>query len=563
MTVGDRGPESADVQTLRAELDELLRARQFAAQRERRLSEALRAGHESDHAGSGHPSRQPDPELLRQLAQAQNLREGLGARCLELSDRLLAAEDRLLTGRSFAEPPRHPGHIPTGSAEQQRTNAPAGWGASPIPQQRPHSPAARFDAHHPGTPVGRGVPAGRPGPGATAPTAGAVPNRTRLGADRREAPTEQASWARTGIPGQAVGSPRPAEFLRAEHPHAERPALPQGTAGAWNPRSSEAGAAAGAAPAGRASAPAAQAVDHNGDRFRSAAPGHGPADPGHRPAAPGRGPAAPNQGGPHGVEDPTQPPGQLRPRTTVELVALVQRINGLHQQGATHESAAIVRQVAVMITPEDVARLATLLQENGPTGSSTYLARSVSAGAPEHAAATLAVLRRDGMIDEAADLFHTLWSASSAALPALLAALEQSGQSADGQTLLWERASAPAEELAELAQHLKAAGRTDDVRHLLRQAAGRPINEVAAIAGALNEETAMELVGELVRLRSASDIGRFGAAIQEATELYDTLLFAADDLEESRARSVFAALRTGGLPTQPAPRPRSRSRQRR
>ncbi|MFD7640956.1 hypothetical protein ACFV4P_09900 [Kitasatospora sp. NPDC059795] len=529
-------------------MDELLRARQFAAQRERRLSEELRAGRGPDHvSGPGRPSRQPDPELLRQLAQAQNLREGLGARCLELSDRLLAAEDRLLPGRSAAEPPLRPGRAPAGPLGRERTDPQAGWGAPPIPPQRPHSSA------------GRDTPAGRPDPERTDPTAGASPNRPRP-ADRPEGSAGQTSWARAGASGdQVAGGTRPAGpgLPRREGSHSERPGPHHGPAGAWNNRPGP------AAPVDRLSAPAGQPTGQqaglSNDRFRPVPSGRGPAVP--NPGVPN--PAAPHPGGAPGVEDAAQSSGPMRPRTTVELVALVQRINGLHQRGAAQESAAILRQVATMITAEDVAQLATLLQQNGPAGSSTYLARSVSAGPPEHAAAALAVLRRDGLLDEAADLFHTLWSASSAALPALLAALEQSGQSADGQTLLWERASAPAEELAELAQHLKAAGRTDDMRHLLRQAAGRPINEVAAIAGALNEESAAELIRELVRLRSASDIGRFGAAIQAATDLYDTLLFAADDLEESRARSVFTALRTGGLPTEPSPRPRSRSRSRR
>ncbi|MFD8783281.1 hypothetical protein [Kitasatospora sp. NPDC059599] len=71
---------------LRAELDELLRASRYASQRERRLNEAIRAS----------PGRQrPDGDLLRQLAQARTLREGLGARCLQLSDQLEALETRL------------------------------------------------------------------------------------------------------------------------------------------------------------------------------------------------------------------------------------------------------------------------------------------------------------------------------------------------------------------------------------------------------------------------------------------------------------------------------------
>ncbi|GJF28562.1 hypothetical protein KNE206_12620 [Kitasatospora sp. NE20-6] len=96
MTVQELGPTAADVQLLRTELDELLRARQYAAQREGRLAEAVGAAREPDRAhGYAQPQRFPDPELLRQLAQARTLREGLGVRCLELSERLLAVEDGL------------------------------------------------------------------------------------------------------------------------------------------------------------------------------------------------------------------------------------------------------------------------------------------------------------------------------------------------------------------------------------------------------------------------------------------------------------------------------------
>ncbi|MGW2252068.1 hypothetical protein ACWCXH_17985 [Kitasatospora sp. NPDC001660] len=68
---------------LRAELDELLRASRYAGQRERRLTEAIQAS----------PNRQrPDGDLLRQLAQARTLREGLGARCIQLSEQLQELE---------------------------------------------------------------------------------------------------------------------------------------------------------------------------------------------------------------------------------------------------------------------------------------------------------------------------------------------------------------------------------------------------------------------------------------------------------------------------------------
>ncbi|MFI9364642.1 hypothetical protein ACIG5E_26855 [Kitasatospora sp. NPDC053057] len=86
---------------LRAELDELLSASRYAGQRERRLNEAIRAA----------PGRRrPDGDLLRQLAQARTLREGLGARCLELSDQLHELESHLRQGQhpEDRQPPQHP-----------------------------------------------------------------------------------------------------------------------------------------------------------------------------------------------------------------------------------------------------------------------------------------------------------------------------------------------------------------------------------------------------------------------------------------------------------------------
>ncbi|MFF2349017.1 hypothetical protein ACFVVL_04460 [Kitasatospora sp. NPDC058115] len=106
---------------LRAQLDELLRARQYAGQRERRLTEALRAL----------PERQrPDGELLRQLTQARTLREGLGARCLELSDQLKALEDRLRQPAPRRWIPRQPTGTPT---DPPITPAPPAPPAPPVP----------------------------------------------------------------------------------------------------------------------------------------------------------------------------------------------------------------------------------------------------------------------------------------------------------------------------------------------------------------------------------------------------------------------------------------------
>ncbi|MER7669719.1 hypothetical protein ABTY61_14775 [Kitasatospora sp. NPDC096128] len=109
---------------LRSELDELLRASRYASQRERRLNEAIRAT----------PGRQrPDGDLLRQLAQARTLREGLGARCLQLSDRLEELELHL---RQQQHPQHHPEHTehaePPAPAPPQATPPPA-----PAPPARP------------------------------------------------------------------------------------------------------------------------------------------------------------------------------------------------------------------------------------------------------------------------------------------------------------------------------------------------------------------------------------------------------------------------------------------
>ncbi|ROR44460.1 hypothetical protein EDD39_2657 [Kitasatospora cineracea] len=548
MTVRNSGPDSVDVQMLRAELDELLRARQFAAQRERRLAEAVRAGHEPDHAPAyGRPPQQPDPELVRQLAQAQTLREGLGARCLELSDRLLAAEERQLAGRlaGRSAPSPAPGRSPEPSAQDFWAPGPAGPASPLVPPQRSFPTGARFgggpgsgSVHEPTDPTD---PTGATAPPAV-PATGAPPlrgARFRVGrplrAARRNEEHANAAQPRPGTGEHDTATRNGGPAIRAEEP----------TGTSW--------ARASAPNEGLGDARADSTVRPNAGRNATGNSGAGTA-PGSNSTAFRDSAAGPRA---------TAPEDGPRARTGAELVALAQRITDLHRQGAVHESAAIVAQVALMITPSDLAGLATLLRAQGPAGSSTYLARSVASGSPEHAAAALAELRQEGLVDEAADLFHALWSVSAQALPALLAALEQSDQSADGQTLLWERASAPAGELAELTGHLRASGRSDDARHLLRQAAGRPLKEVAAIATALDEESATALIGELVRLRSASDVGQFAAAIRGSAELYDALLFAADDLEESRARSAFAALRTAGLPTEPAPRSRSKSRPRR
>ncbi|WP_395296278.1 hypothetical protein ACF9IK_24670 [Kitasatospora hibisci] len=120
-----------DAIELRSELDELLRARQYADQRERRLADAVRAL----------PERQrPDAELLRQLTRARTLREEIGARCLELSEQLLDVEQRL---RQPAPRRAAPG---PGPAPQPDTDA-RFWGA----YDDPFAPSAPQPAPPPAT----------------------------------------------------------------------------------------------------------------------------------------------------------------------------------------------------------------------------------------------------------------------------------------------------------------------------------------------------------------------------------------------------------------------------
>jgi len=441
MAVQELNPQAADIQALRTELDELLRARQYAAQRERRLNEALRTATGGPEGVRGYvgAQQQPDPELLRQLAQVQTLRNGLGARCLELSERLLAMEDQL---RQSAEPAPPAAKRPTG---------------------------ARFGGAYQEAPVAQ----------PTVPTVEAAP-----------------------MTGARFGGVKPAAAKRKpESPESPRDAHPMQV-------------------------------------------------PDFHPAT-----AQPNTAQPSSAQPPAPTP-QLR--TTAELTALATRITSLHQRGSANESAAVAAQAAVMLAPADVARLVAMLRTGGPTGAAAYLARTAAHGAAAQAAGTLAELRRTGLTDEAAELFHALWGYPAAALPALLGALEDSGLAADGLTLLWEWGSAPPAELASLAALLRDSGRPEDARSLLHQAAGRQIGELAALTLGLDQSLALTLIGEVSRLRSASDLALFGGGLVHRPDLYEMLLAAVAALDESRTRSALAALRSAGLPTAPSPRPRSR-----
>ncbi|MBP0451703.1 hypothetical protein J5Y04_19450 [Kitasatospora sp. RG8] len=142
-TTGHIGESEQDALELRAELDELFRARQYANQRERRLREAVRAL----------PERQrPDGELLRQLDQARTLREDLGARCIELTEQLTALEGRLrqpaprqgdTAPRQGGPAPRQPAGAGFPDGVYEEASAPG------TPPPAPPATGARFDRPQP------------------------------------------------------------------------------------------------------------------------------------------------------------------------------------------------------------------------------------------------------------------------------------------------------------------------------------------------------------------------------------------------------------------------------
>ncbi|MGW2542276.1 hypothetical protein ACWC5I_15745, partial [Kitasatospora sp. NPDC001574] len=221
---GTGGGTEQDALELRAELDELLRARQYAGQRERRLFEAVRALPERQH---------PDGELTRQLAQARTLREGLAARCLELSDQLKILEDHLRQPAPRLRMPRQPTGARFGGGAYDEASAPS---MSPAPPP-PRATGARFGrftaqaqkAKGPTDPTGPAGPTGPTRPAEQAGPAGAVPGPAATTSPpppppaaeppRRRSPGELTTLADRiiGLYQQATGGHAPQQ---ATHHHA-------------------------------------------------------------------------------------------------------------------------------------------------------------------------------------------------------------------------------------------------------------------------------------------------------------------------------------------------------
>ncbi|MFJ8475857.1 hypothetical protein [Kitasatospora sp. NPDC094011] len=131
-SAGQQPEDEQRAAELRAELDELLRASRYASQRERRLNEAIQATPGRRH---------PDGDLLRQLAQARVLREGLGARCLQLSDQLQELEIELRQRQHpQPDPPEPRPHLhsrPHRTPQPRRSSQPH---QTPQPHQAPQPP---------------------------------------------------------------------------------------------------------------------------------------------------------------------------------------------------------------------------------------------------------------------------------------------------------------------------------------------------------------------------------------------------------------------------------------
>ncbi|WP_031067927.1 hypothetical protein [Streptomyces sp. NRRL WC-3742] len=129
-TAGQQLTIEQEAYELRTELDELLRASRYAGQRERRLNEAIRST----------PGRnRPDGDLLRQLAQARTLREGLGARCLQLSNQIQELEIQLRHDQQLhpGQQPQQPPSQPQPQPELQQPHQPPQPQPQPQPQEQP------------------------------------------------------------------------------------------------------------------------------------------------------------------------------------------------------------------------------------------------------------------------------------------------------------------------------------------------------------------------------------------------------------------------------------------
>ncbi|MFF4651962.1 hypothetical protein [Streptomyces sp. NPDC001380] len=504
MAVHDGDTASAQVDAIRTRLDELLAARRYAVQRERRLAAELRSGGlRSDGAAGG---------VEQELAQARTYRERLGAECVRLGEELKGAEARVrwsaaVRGEHAPAPGQAAGAAPDPAvpdpADAPQAAAPGGG--------RRGRPRRTGGARHGGVFTAEG-PADGPAEGLQpVPAAPVRPVGARFGGAAGEpVPADAPQGTGRGRGGREQREQRGRREYgehREQHPgRAQRTVRPAGREhpGGEDPSAQDTSAQDTSAQARPAEEPSAEA----------------------RPAA----------------------------RHTAAAGALAARVRALYAGGQGQQAAREVAAAAVSLSPADVAVLAGRLHADGPPGSSAYLARAAAGGGPGQVAGVLALLRQAELVEEAQELFHRLWAWPPDRLVPLFDALERTGQAADAATLLWESASAPPAGVAALAAALADAGRDADLRSLLGQASSRAPGEVAALAAALagagRAAECRVLLRAVVRGRTADDVAGLGSAltVRGLPEVYGVLLEAAGEAEPGRRRDVAAALRLADLP---------------
>ncbi|WP_327676741.1 hypothetical protein [Kitasatospora sp. NBC_00458] len=420
------GGTEQDALELRAELDELLRARQYAAQRERRLVEALRALPERQ---------QPDGESLRQLSQARTLREGLGARCLELSDQLKVLEDRLRQPAPRRRIPRQPTGARFGGGAYEEAPAPS------APPTHPSAPPVPPPPRATGARFGRLRAAGSPE--ATGPVG----------------PAAAAEETATATPPPPPPAPSPAPAPAPAPPPAGEP-----------PRRRSAGELT--ALAGRITALYQQAGHQQAPQHQT---GHHQA--GHRQAAPQEAEALLARAADH-----------LTPSDTAQLAALLAR------RGPAGTSVLLARSAA-RGAPERAAATLAELRQAGLAEEATELFHALWSYPVTALPALLGALERAGQHADGATLLWEWGSAPTSDLAALATRLHEADRAADARTLLRQAASRSSADLVDLVGALAAPLPA----LLLGEAAAlRPPGELVRLAAALSAAGLRQLYDELL-----------------------------------------------------------------
>ncbi|MEU0843094.1 hypothetical protein ABZ370_26950 [Streptomyces sp. NPDC005962] len=492
ITVHDAAPGTREA--LRARLAAMHRERLAAADREREVHAAQRAGAETTPDG--------DP-LDAALAWAQDDHYRATARCEELTARLEA-----LPSAEGQEPAGAPANTPPGPGPGPMRWPVMSTGPVAVPPGAPRRPVA--GAGPGGTPPG---PWSGPGPGPATgpgqrPVADAASAAGRVGAPPGAGP---GPWS-----GPESGSvPDPARWPGADSVVGVGGASSEAVAGAGQRSATEGEASVGAGASSGAGSGSGRASWMAG----------GLQDPSIAGLA--------GRSQPDGPPGDGAPGGQPRPRGA--------RFAGAGQQPSASRGARFpgVRGGARKREREAEERARVSEQQE------LAEARRVAAGA----VARLGRLRAEGRSGEAhAVLCETaVWPAGR--LPVLAGELERAGLGADVGTLLWEMACLPPERLAAAAEALIAGGRESDGERLLRQSVARPVAEVAQTALALlgngaHQEVALMLTAFL-RARTPAEVAE--AAAEDPGALVPPLMDAAGAVSPGSQHDLAHALRVAGI----------------